>query len=100
MAAFLRSLFLATAQQYYVGVDDGQHNMERRLRLYADAYMLLAVSFLLRWARIVVSDDLYIGAISFFGFFGATARATMTGTGATGLGAQSWREGGRDLGGK
>ena len=48
MAAFLRNLFLATAQQYYAGVDDGQHNMERRLRLYAAAYMLLAVSFLLR----------------------------------------------------
>jgi hypothetical protein len=48
MAAFIRHLLLATAQQYIDGVEDGQHSLERRLRLYAAAYMLLAVAFFLR----------------------------------------------------
>jgi cell division protein FtsW (lipid II flippase) len=48
MSAFLLNLLLATAQQYLDGVDDDQRSMERRLRLYAAAYMLLAVVFLLR----------------------------------------------------
>jgi hypothetical protein len=48
MAAFLRNLLLATAQQYFDGVDDGQASLEGRLRLYAATYMLLAVAFLLR----------------------------------------------------
>ncbi|KAM3043076.1 hypothetical protein ACUV84_014280 [Puccinellia chinampoensis] len=48
MAAFLRNLLLATAQQYFDGADDAQHSLERRLRLYAAAYTMLAVAFLLR----------------------------------------------------
>ena len=48
MAAIIRNLLLTTAQHYFDGLDDAPHSLERRLRLYAAAYMLLAIAFLLR----------------------------------------------------
>ena len=60
----------------------------------------LPFSLFLRLARFAILLALCSGVISFFGFFRAMARAAMTGTGAMGLGAQPWQEGGRDLGGK
>jgi hypothetical protein len=71
MSAFLRNLLLATAQQYLDGGDDGQHSMERRLRLYAATYMLLAVAFLLR------ATPLHGSATAVTGFLLWLAAATL-----------------------